>query len=130
MPFREILKQTLAALWESKLRSFLTMFGMLWGIVSVILLVGLGIGFSIQQRNNLKAIGVDIAICFAGKTAVGYRARPGSRQTFFVRWGGVAREKEPPPQLPSMLVRYITRLDETLRTHSRLSNVYQEESSP
>lgn len=77
MPFREILKQTLAALWESKLRSFLTMFGILWGIVSVILLVGLGIGFSIQQRNQLKTIGTDIAICFAGKTAMpsgGYAA--------------------------------------------------------
>ncbi|HEX4156638.1 MAG TPA: ABC transporter permease [Acidobacteriaceae bacterium] len=77
MPFREILKQTLAALWESKLRSFLTMFGILWGITSVILLVGLGIGFSIQQRNQLKTIGVDIAICFGGKTAMpfeGYAA--------------------------------------------------------
>jgi len=77
MPFREILRQTLAALWDSKLRSFLTMFGILWGITSVILLVGLGIGFSIQQRNQLKSIGTDIAICFAGKTAMpfeGYAA--------------------------------------------------------
>jgi putative ABC transport system permease protein len=77
MPFREILKQTIAALWQSKLRSFLTMFGILWGITSVILLVGLGIGFSIQQREQLKSIGVDIAICFGGKTAMpfeGYAA--------------------------------------------------------
>ena len=77
MPFREILKQTLAALWESKLRSFLTMFGIIWGIVSVILLVGLGIGFSIDQRKHLETIGTDIAICFGGKTAMpagGYAA--------------------------------------------------------
>ncbi|HVG27633.1 MAG TPA: ABC transporter permease [Acidobacteriaceae bacterium] len=77
MPFREILKQTLAALWESKLRSFLTMFGILWGITSVILLVGLGIGFSIQQRTQLRSIGTDIAICFASKTGMpsgGYAA--------------------------------------------------------
>ena len=79
MPFREILKQTLAALWESKLRSFLTMFGILWGIVSVILLVGLGIGFSIQQRNQLKSIGTDIAICFAGKTAMPYQGYAAGR---------------------------------------------------
>jgi putative ABC transport system permease protein len=79
MPFREILKQTLAALWESKLRSFLTMFGILWGIVSVILLVGLGIGFSIQQRNQLKTIGTDIAICFAGKTAMPYEGYAAGR---------------------------------------------------
>lgn len=79
MPFREILKQTLAALWESKLRSFLTMFGILWGIVSVILLVGLGLGFDIQQRNQLKTIGTDIAICFAGKTGLPYQGYAAGR---------------------------------------------------
>src|SRR5271156_2712949 len=77
MPLLEILKQTLAALWETKLRSFLTMFGIIWGITSVILLVGLGIGFSVDQKEHLKTIGTDIAICFAGKTAMpfgGYAA--------------------------------------------------------
>ena len=77
MPFHEILKQTLAALWETKLRSFLTMFGIIWGITSVILLVGLGIGFSADQKEHMKSIGTDIAICFAGKTAMpsgGYAA--------------------------------------------------------
>jgi putative ABC transport system permease protein len=79
MPFREILKQTLAALWDSKLRSFLTMFGILWGITSVILLVGLGIGFSIQQRNQLRSIGTDIAIMFGGKTAMPYQGYAAGR---------------------------------------------------
>jgi len=77
MPLREILKQTLAALWETKLRSFLTMFGIIWGITSVILLVGLGIGFSVDQREHMKNLGTDIAICFGGKTAMpsgGYAA--------------------------------------------------------
>ena len=62
MPFREILHQTVAALWDNKLRSLLTMFGIVWGITSVILLVGLGIGFNIQQRQQLQTIGTDIAI--------------------------------------------------------------------
>ena len=77
MPLLEIFKQTVAALWESKLRSFLTMFGIIWGITSVILLVGLGIGFSIDQKEHLKTIGTDIAICFGGKTGMpfgGYAA--------------------------------------------------------
>ncbi len=53
------------------------MFGIIWGITSVILLVGLGIGFGIDQRNHLQSIGTDIAICFGGKTAMpagGYAA--------------------------------------------------------
>src|SRR5947199_4083882 len=77
MPLIEILKQTLSALWETKLRSFLTMFGIIWGITSVILLVGLGIGFSEDQHKRLQSIGTDIAICFGGKTGLpsgGYAA--------------------------------------------------------
>jgi putative ABC transport system permease protein len=77
MPIREIFKQTLSALWESKLRSFLTMFGIVWGITSVILLVGLGIGFNVDQKEHLRSIGTDIAIIFGGKTGMqagGYAA--------------------------------------------------------
>lgn len=77
MPIREIFKQTLSALWESKLRSFLTMFGIVWGITSVILLVGLGIGFNLDQKQHLRSIGTDIAIIFGGKTGMqagGYAA--------------------------------------------------------
>ena len=77
MPLFEILRQTLYALWENKLRSFLTMFGIVWGITSVILLVGLGIGFNADQKEHLRTIGTDIAIIFGGKTgaqAGGYAA--------------------------------------------------------
>jgi putative ABC transport system permease protein len=77
MPFLEILKQTLSALWAQKLRSFLTMFGIVWGITSVILLVGLGIGFNRDQRERMKGLGTDIAIIWGGKTgaqAGGYAA--------------------------------------------------------
>ena len=84
MPLREILSQTIAALWDNKLRSVLTMFGIVWGITSVILLVGLGIGFNIQQHEQLQTIGVDIAILFGGKTGMpsgGYAAGRDVRMT-------------------------------------------------
>src|SRR5580698_2127157 len=84
MPFHEILKQTLSSLWETKLRSFLTMFGIVWGITSVILLVGLGIGFNLDQKEHLRTIGTDIAILFGGKTgtqAGGYAAGRDIRMT-------------------------------------------------
>lgn len=67
----------MSALWETKLRSFLTMFGIVWGITSVILLVGLGIGFNVDQKQHLRSIGTDIAIIFGGKTGMqagGYAA--------------------------------------------------------
>ncbi len=40
MVFFEILRQMLRTLWAHKLRSFLTMFGIAWGVGSLLLLVG------------------------------------------------------------------------------------------
>jgi len=84
MPLLDIFKQTLAALWATKLRSFLTMFGIVWGITSVILLVGLGIGFNRDQKQRMRSIGTDIAIFFGGKTGMqagGYAAGRDIRMT-------------------------------------------------
>jgi putative ABC transport system permease protein len=77
MPLFEIFRQTIQALWQTKLRSFLTMFGIVWGISSVILLVGLGIGFQKDQQERMKNLGTNIAIIFGGRTgaqAGGYAA--------------------------------------------------------
>ncbi|MGC2173576.1 MAG: ABC transporter permease [Candidatus Sulfotelmatobacter sp.] len=77
MNIREVLRQTAASIAAHKLRSFLTMFGIIWGITSVILLVGLGKGFSRDQKERLKTIGVDLAIIWGGRTseqAGGYAA--------------------------------------------------------
>ena len=69
MSFREVLKQTLATLRAHKLRSFLTMFGIIWGIASVILLVGLGKGFSRDQKERMKTLGTDLVIVWGGRTS-------------------------------------------------------------
>jgi putative ABC transport system permease protein len=74
---REVLRQTVSSIAAHKLRSFLTMFGIIWGITSVILLVGLGKGFSRDQKEHLKTIGVDLAIIWGGRTSAqagGYAA--------------------------------------------------------
>jgi putative ABC transport system permease protein len=74
---REVIRQTAGSIAAHKLRSFLTMFGIIWGITSVILLVGLGKGFSRDQKERLKTIGVDLAIIWGGRTseqAGGYAA--------------------------------------------------------
>ena len=42
---REALVQSLQNLRANKLRSFLTMFGILWGMVSVVVLSAMGEGF-------------------------------------------------------------------------------------
>ena len=63
----EILRQSVQTLWAHKLRSFLTMFGIAWGVGSLLLLVGLGEGFRSGQEKNLAEMGRDIMFSFAGR---------------------------------------------------------------
>jgi len=69
MNLREIAKQTLATLRAHKMRSFLTMFGIIWGIASVIILVGLGLGFSKDQKKRMETLGKDLVIMWGGRTS-------------------------------------------------------------
>lgn len=69
MNVRDILKQTWATLRAHKMRSFLTMFGIIWGIASVILLVGLGLGFSKDQKKRMETLGKDLVIIWGGRTS-------------------------------------------------------------
>jgi putative ABC transport system permease protein len=63
----EIVRQSLATLWAHKLRSFLTMFGIAWGVGSLLLLVGLGEGFRSGQDKQLANLGRDIMFTFPGR---------------------------------------------------------------
>lgn len=63
----DIFLQTLRTLWAHKLRSFLTMFGIAWGVGSLLLLVGLGEGFRSGQHKNLEQFGKNIIFTFGGR---------------------------------------------------------------
>ena len=59
--------QTLRTLWVHKLRSFLTMFGIAWGVGSLLLLVGVGEGFRNGNRKQLETFGKNIIFFFGGR---------------------------------------------------------------
>lgn len=63
----DIVRQSLSTLWAHKLRSFLTMFGIAWGVGSLLLLVGLGEGFRSGQQRNMANLGQDIMFAFPGR---------------------------------------------------------------
>ena len=69
MNLQEIFRQTLATFRAHKMRIFLTMFGIVWGIASVILLVGLGRGFSADQKRRMQTLGKDLVIVWGGRTS-------------------------------------------------------------
>lgn len=63
----DIFGQMLRALWAHKLRSFLTMFGIAWGVGSLLLLVGLGEGFRSGNKRQLDTMGQDIIFLWPGQ---------------------------------------------------------------
>lgn len=64
----ELIRQVLESLFRNKLRSFLTMAGIAWGITSIVLIVAMGDGFKEGQRNNTKELGQNLVIMFGGRT--------------------------------------------------------------
>ncbi|MDP9051319.1 MAG: ABC transporter permease [Acidobacteriota bacterium] len=58
--FSDILGQVFRAIAANKLRSFLTMFGIAWGVGSLLVLVGLGEGFRSGQHKQMSTMGNDI----------------------------------------------------------------------
>jgi len=69
MIFTEIFRQAFATFRAHKMRTFLTMFGIVWGIASVILLVGLGRGFTVDQKEHMETLGKDLVIVWGGRTS-------------------------------------------------------------
>ena len=63
----DVFAQTLRMLWSHKLRSFLTMFGIAWGVGSLLLLVGLGEGFRTGNKRGLNEYGENIMFIFPGR---------------------------------------------------------------
>jgi putative ABC transport system permease protein len=66
----DIFAQNLRFLWEHKLRSFLTMFGIAWGVGSLLLLVGLGEGFRSGNEREMAEFGKDIMFIYPGRAPV------------------------------------------------------------
>ncbi len=64
----ELLRQTVATLWRNKTRSFLTMFGIAWGIASLVLMSALCDGFRLGQRKNMEQLGNSFVMIFGGRT--------------------------------------------------------------
>jgi len=70
MNFGDLLQDTIHTLWAHKLRTFLTMFGITWGIISITLMVAATQGLRVGLKRNQESFGKDIMIFFAGRTSL------------------------------------------------------------
>jgi putative ABC transport system permease protein len=67
---RDLISQTLANLRANKLRSFLTMFGIIWGVIAFIVLSAMGEGFARGNQTVLEELGKNIVIIRNGRTSL------------------------------------------------------------
>ena len=70
MNFKDLFKDTVSTLWAHKLRTFLTMFGITWGIISITLMVAATEGLREGLKRNNESFGKDIMIFFSGRTSM------------------------------------------------------------
>ncbi|MGA2859996.1 MAG: ABC transporter permease [Candidatus Sulfotelmatobacter sp.] len=75
----DIFAQIFRNLWAHKLRSFLTMFGIAWGVGSLLLLVGVGEGFRSGNKRELAEFGKDIMFLFPGRAPAVYGSMNSAR---------------------------------------------------
>jgi putative ABC transport system permease protein len=78
----EIFAQTLRTLWAHKLRSFLTMFGIAWGVGSLLLLVGVGEGFRSGNRKQFDELGENVMFIWGGRAPAVAGSFTGTRWFF------------------------------------------------
>ncbi len=64
--FSDTLGQVFRAMMANLLRTILTMFGIAWGVGSLLLLVGLGEGFRSGQHRQLSTFGNDVVMMWNG----------------------------------------------------------------
>jgi len=70
MRLADLFRDTIRTLWTHKLRTFLTMFGIAWGIISITLMVAAGQGLKMGVVKQNATFGKDIMIVFSGRTSL------------------------------------------------------------
>ena len=69
-------------MWAHKMRSFLTMFGIAWGVGSLLLLIGLGEGFRAGTEKGLASMGEDYMQIYNGRVPALGGSQLSSRQYY------------------------------------------------
>ena len=67
---KEALAQSIDNLRTNKLRSCLTMFGIMWGVISIVILSAMGEGFQRGNQAVLEELGKNVVVIRNGRTSV------------------------------------------------------------
>ena len=70
MAFWDLIQDVFRTLWAHRVRTLLTMFGISWGVVSIVLMVAAGEGLRVGQQKQAETLGRDLMIVFHGRTSL------------------------------------------------------------
>lgn len=102
MPIGEILSMAIEALWSNKLRTALTMLGVIIGIASVIAISSVGQGVQKSVEQQIQALGTDVLQIFPGAARSGnVRQGLGSISTLTWEDAQAIQENAPSVQIVS-----------------------------
>lgn len=76
----ELIRQIFHELWARKLRSFLALFGIIWGTVAVVLLLSLGQSFYQQNSKRIESLASGSIMVFPGVSSLPYQGYPAGRK--------------------------------------------------
>ena len=68
MLFKETVQMAISALWANKMRSLLTMLGIIIGVGAVIAMVSIGMGVRKQVEDSIASLGSNMLIINASAT--------------------------------------------------------------
>lgn len=88
------ISQFLRDVKSQKLRTFLTIFGIIWGTISVVLLLGFGVGLGRQLKKNFHGMGEGLLIIWPGRTSIPYQGLNKGRQLRFREEDAFLLERE------------------------------------
>jgi putative ABC transport system permease protein len=80
MNFIDQFKEILRYLKQYKSRTAMTMFGLIWGTMTVIILLAFGVGVQKQMSKNMHGIGEGLVIVWPGRTSIPFEGYGRDRQ--------------------------------------------------
>ncbi len=83
MSILSLLSEFIRDIRQQKLRTFLTVFGIMWGTATIIVLLAFGMGFKDQMAYNMRGIGDRVVILFPGRTSLAHEGYGIGRQIIF-----------------------------------------------
>ncbi len=94
MKFFMFISQFFRDMRSQKLRTFLTIFGITWGTIAVVLLLGFGVGLGRQMKKSFHGMGEGLIILWPGRTSLAYEGLNKGRRLNFLQEDAFLLQRE------------------------------------